>query len=133
MTDTVKKKKNKGGRKGYTHKFNKSKILKAIENSGGIISTIAERLKCNWHTAQKYANLYPETRQMISDEEETLLDNAESVLHSAIANGDLQGVKYLLSTKGKKRGYVEKAEFDIKSTSDVFLDIMMRVEDENDN
>ena len=42
--------------------FQISELKQAIIDSGGIMSTIAERLGCDWHTAQKYINLNEEAK-----------------------------------------------------------------------
>jgi hypothetical protein len=94
-------------------RFAKGKILKAIKDSGGIISNIAEKLRCDWHTANKYANLYEETRLALEAETEAMIDNAENALHNLISAGDGFMIRYYLSTKGKRRGYVERVEKDI--------------------
>ena len=87
-------------------------ILKAIDKSKGIISTIAKRLNINWHTAKKYIDMYDETRQAINDEIEKNIDTAESVILEALDDRDIQACKWYLSTKGKKRGYTEKLEIE---------------------
>jgi len=91
---------------GYTQK----QILKAVKDSGGIISTIADRLKCDWHTAEKYVNKFDSTRQAYADENEVFLDSAVSVLKTKIEEQDLQAAKWLLATKGKHRGFTERQE-----------------------
>ena len=87
-------------------------IIAAIKGSGGIMSTIARRLKVEWHTAQSYVRHSIVTVQALQNEEETALDLAESTLLKAIKNNDVQAAKWLLSTKGKRRGYSEKHEID---------------------
>jgi hypothetical protein len=100
-------------KKGRKEKdFSKKKILAAIKDSGGITSNIADKLHCEWHTANKYVNRYAETKLAFNNECESLLDNAENVLYNLVAGGDFSAVKFLLSTKGKKRGYVEKSELE---------------------
>lgn len=91
--------------------FQISDLKKAISGSGGIMSTIASRLKCDWHTADtkiKEAGL----TQMVIDEKESLLDLAESKLIQNIQDQDTTSIIFYLKTQGKKRGYVEKQEVD---------------------
>ena len=90
--------------------MSKARILKAIKGSGGIMSAIAKRLGCEWHTANKYCNKYPETKQALLDEDEGLLDLAESTVVKAIQEGDTSSARWILATKGKKRGYGDKLE-----------------------
>jgi len=111
-------------RKEREQRFTKSKILKAIEGSGGIISNIASNLCCDWHTANKYANMYNETILALESESETLIDNAENAMHNLISSGDGMMIRYYLSTKGKKRGYVEKQVHEIEAGG--FLSFLMQ-------
>jgi hypothetical protein len=97
-----------GAEKSYTDE----QIAKAIKGSGGIMSSIAKRLKCNWNTARKYVNSKPEFEEMLQEEEEAVLDMGEAALYAQVKNQEAWAVKYLLATKGKKRGYVERQEVD---------------------
>lgn len=85
-------------------------FIAAIPGSMGIITVIAKRVGCTWHTAAKYIREYPTIKAAYDDECEQILDLAETKLFAAVTNGDLAAVKYILSTKGKKRGYTERTE-----------------------
>ncbi len=85
-------------------------VLKAIKGSGAVMSTIAKRLDCAWYTARKYVNEWEATRQAYEDEEQMILDLAESKIYESINNGNTQDAKWLLATKGKKRGFTERHE-----------------------
>ena len=80
--------------------------------SAGIMSTIARRLGCDWHTAQRYVNKWESTRTAFEDEGEQVLDLAESKAIEQINAGDGAMIRYYLSTKGKKRGFTEKKEIE---------------------
>lgn len=80
-------------------------VLDAIKDSGGIISTIARRLCCNWNTARTYCDKWESTKAALQEEKETTLDTAESKILDAIKDGDINIIKWYLSTKGKERGY----------------------------
>ena len=90
--------------------FSKKEVLKAVGGSAGIMSTVARRLSCDWHTAARYCNKWKETKIALADESEKVLDLAEAKLYEAIDSGDVQSAKWLLSTKGKKRGFSERHE-----------------------
>lgn len=91
------------------YNFQKSDIKKAIQGSGGYISEIARRLKCDWHTADKYIKEFELTEDlMVEDERAT--DRAEIKLMEAIEDGEIAAIIFRLKTKGKKRGYVERQE-----------------------
>ena len=85
--------------------FTAAQFIAAIPGSGGIITTIAKRVKCSWHTAKKYIETYPTVAQAYGDEVESIADVAETVLIKAMQSGDLSAVKFYLSTKAKHRGY----------------------------
>ena len=83
----------------------KKELLEAIQGTYGIISTIAKRLHCNWHTVNNTIKLYPECMQALADENETVLDFTESKAIERIKDGDGAMIRFLLATKGRKRGY----------------------------
>lgn len=99
--------------------FTIEQLLKAINNSAGIITTISKNLGCEWHTAKKYIEKYPETKQALSDEIEKNIDKAEAVIQEAMDNKDIQTAKWYLQTIGKKRGYTEKQEIEHSGTVEV--------------
>jgi hypothetical protein len=78
--------------------------------SAGIVSTIADRLGCAWHTARKQIDKWESTKRAFDDEGERVLDLAESKMMVAINEGDGRMIRYILSTKGKARGYTERQE-----------------------
>ncbi len=87
--------------------YTKQEIKQAIEGSGGIVSAIAKKLGCEWHTAEKYVNKYRETKEALSGEFERTLDLAESKLIANIKEGRETSLIFFLKTRGKKRGYIE--------------------------
>jgi transposase len=85
-------------------------MLKAIKGSHGIVSVVAKRLGVEWHTANTYIRADEETLQALRDEEEKVSDAAENQLVRKINSGDPWAVKFWLTTKARKRGFVSKAE-----------------------
>lgn len=104
---------------GRHRHFKKAEILEAIQGSYGIISTVAAKLHCNWHTADAWTQKWPETIQALQDEEESKLDYVEGKAIKAIENNDGAMIRFYLATKGKKRGftYEDKLETDTGSDS----------------
>ena len=80
----------------------------------GIISTVANRLGCSWHTAKKYCTRettpFVTVAQAFEDEAERALDLAETKLLTMIQDSDGPMIRYFLSTKGKRRGFTERRE-----------------------
>lgn len=93
-----------------TRRPNKKTILAAILNSGGIVSAIAERLQCSWGTTKIWIDKYEECKTALQDETEKLLDIGESALVKNIKAGDERAIEFLLSTKGKHRGFTTRQE-----------------------
>ena len=103
--------------------FRKSDIKKALLNSGGIISVVAKRLKCDWHTARKYIDSF-DLKQFEINERESLLDLAESNLIKNIQEQDNTAIIFYLKTQGKNRGYVERQE--IINTESTLADLLKK-------
>jgi len=90
---------------------------KAIPGSAGIISAIAQKVGCDWHTAKKWIERDDGLQQMVTAELEASIDIAEASLLSLIKEKDLQAIKFFLKTKGKHRGYVETSR--VEGTWDI--------------
>ena len=108
----------------------KKELLEAIQGSYGIISTIAARLHCNWHTVDETIKLYPECMQALADENESILDFTEGKAIERIKEGDGTMIRFMLATKGKKRGYTyeDKLEDD-DTTEDNTLNVICNGEE----
>ena len=90
---------------GKNGNYTAGQFIEAIPGTGGIISTIARRVGCAWHTAQKYIQNYPTIQRAYDDECEKLTDAAESTVIKAIMDSDLGAAKWYLTMKAKSRGY----------------------------
>ena len=97
------------------NQYKAEQFINAIKGSGGIVSTIAKRVGCDWNTAKKYVDTMPTIKAAYDAECESVLDLAEVKLIENIEDGDMGAIKYMLSTKGKKRGYVEKQQVEQQS------------------
>lgn len=109
-------------------KYTQSQFLEAIKGSGGIVSTIAKRVGCEWDTAKKWITEKPKLKQAFDNERESILDMAEGVLLKSIQGGDSQDAKWVLSRLGKSRGYVERQELKVESWRDKIIDALRRGE-----
>ena len=89
--------------KGYTKEI----MLKAINGSGGIVSHVAKKLKCDWTTADLYIKKYEEAVQAMTVEQEIINDVTENQLVKQIQKGEPWAIKFRLTTKAKHRGYAE--------------------------
>ena len=96
----------------------KKELLEAIQESYGIKSTIAARLHCNWHTVDETIKLYPECMQALADENESILDFTEGKAIERIKEGDGTMIRFMLATKGKKRGYTYEDKLEDDDTTE---------------
>ena len=111
-----------------TKGYSLERILEVIDGSAGITLTVAQRLGCDWLTAKRYIAKWEATKKAFAAEGEKILDVAESVLERNIRiayqqqrnpeTGETQivdtgDVKWLLSRKGKARGYADKSEVEL--------------------
>jgi hypothetical protein len=77
--------------------FTAKQFIAAIPGSGGIISTIAKRVGCDWDTAKKYLTEMPTVNQAWENEKERVDDMAESTLIKSIQEGNTQDAKWWLA------------------------------------
>lgn len=91
------KKKETRGAKG--HQFPVEVILRAIDGSGGIMSRVRDKLKCDWTTAESHVKKHKETRQAWDDEVQIRADEAEVTIREAVAEGDVGAAKWFLSKR----------------------------------
>ena len=91
-------------------RYNKKEIIQAIKGTQGIVSAIAERLKCDWHTAKKHIDKYEETKKALQDEIESFGDFVENKAMEKVNDGSETMIRFYLATKYKTRGFTEKHE-----------------------
>ena len=95
---------------GHNGTYTAAQFIAAIEDSAGIISTIARRVGCAWNTAKRYIDTYATVKQAYENETQKVLDMAETTILKAIKAEDVGTARWYLSTKGKNRGYVERKQ-----------------------
>jgi hypothetical protein len=99
-----------GNGNGHNGTYTAAQFIVAIPGTAGIVSAIAKRVGCDWHTAKRYIAKYPTVQRAYDDEAEKVLDLAETKVIEAINTGDMGTARWYLSTKGKNRGYAERRE-----------------------
>lgn len=97
------------------------KLIKAIKNSSGVISIIAERLQVSRQTVSRALKNDPIAQEYFEAECDTVLDIAEVVVIDAIKNQDVNTAKWYLSTKGGKRGYNPRMELRANENEPIIL------------
>ena len=117
-------------KRGAPEKASIKKILNVIPGTGGLISAIATKLGVHYHTVINYTNKYDTVRQAIREEQDKILDKAESNLYIKIKEGDVDASKWFLARKGKDRGYSEKTEQKIEGAIETIIKVQYEDEDQ---
>jgi hypothetical protein len=90
----------------------KSGMIEALEKTLGIVSTACKMVSISRETHYRWMREDADYKAKANDIENMTLDFAESQLHKQISDGNTTATIFYLKTKGKKRGYVERMEFD---------------------
>jgi len=87
-----------------------AQVLEAVKDSAGIVSNVARKLGCDWHTARRYIDEYATAQAAFDGETQRVNDLAEVKLIEQIQAGEQWAVKYRLSCKARDRGYGEAVQ-----------------------
>lgn len=91
-------------------------MLQALELSLGVVSTAAKKAGIHRSTHYDWLANDEEYKKAVKDIEELALDFGESKLHEQMNDGNVSAIIFFMKTKGKRRGYVERQEVEIKDT-----------------
>lgn len=91
-------------------------MIEALEKSLGIVTTACKSVGINRSTHYDWMRDDEEYKKAVIGIEDIALDFAESKLHKSIEKGSDTATIFFLKTKGKKRGYIERNEFQIEQT-----------------
>jgi len=91
-------------------RFSAKRMIEELTRTKGMVYIAAENLGCTPQTVYNYVNSNPEIAAAKELAEGKVLDQAELNLYKAILNGEPWALQFVLKTKGKKRGYVERTE-----------------------
>jgi hypothetical protein len=107
---------------------NKKRFLEILKQSRGIISSACESVDMSRQTYYNWLAADPDFAVAVDEVQESMIDFVESKLMQKINGiecmtdkGDVYelppsdtAIIFFLKTKGKKRGYVEKSEIDLR-------------------
>lgn len=97
-------------------------IIKAIHKYKGNLSVAAKYLGCDRGTIYLRMKKNPRIAEEKDAAEEQRLDLYEAAIDkAALVDGDVSAIKYVLSTRGKHRGYTERQEVDVKGGFEVVV------------
>ncbi len=103
----------------HTPKKKLAKIPALIAEKRGNVSAIARELKITRSTLHNNIQADETLKQLLADERERMLDNAEDKLGDAVDKGEAWAVCFTLKTQGQERGYVEKQKIEHSGTVEV--------------
>jgi hypothetical protein len=86
-------------------------IIRALRAAHGKVYLAARKLGCHPGTIYGRAKECKAVRDTIRECRAFVLDTAEDKLFAAVKRGNVDAIKFLLKTKGKRRGYVERREY----------------------
>jgi len=99
-------------------------IIKALEETHGMIYLAANALGCSPHTIYRRAEKNKKVQEVIDVQRGKLIDKAELKLEQAVMNGEPWAVTLTLKSLGKNRGYVERQEVTGKDGEGVTLKVI---------
>ena len=91
----------------------KRRMLAALEQCLCIVSRAAKEAGIPRQTHYYWMDNDPKYRQAVIDLENVALDFAESCLFDQMREGSVPAAIFLLKTRGKKRGYIERSELSL--------------------
>jgi hypothetical protein len=111
---------------GRPQRFTVAQVRAAIVRHDGCLAQVARALRCSRSIVQDYCLRFPELYVAQVHAREGMIDEAEAQLFKRVKEGDLRAIRFLLTTQGKQRGYVERAKpldnpYDMSRLSDAEL------------
>jgi hypothetical protein len=102
----------------------KNDVVGAIRQYRGNISAIARAFQVSRQAIYDYISNKPDLKQLIQDEREAMIDDAESEIYKQLKKGNTAALIFFLKTQGKSRGYVERQEITGKDGNEVTLRVI---------
>ena len=81
---------------GYNGRYTAQQFIDALPGTGGIVSALAEKLGCEWHTARKGIDRWPTVQRAWENERAKVTDVAQRNVIKAIKEEDLPTSKWWL-------------------------------------
>ena len=88
-------------------------MIQALTKSLGVVKMACESVGISRQTHYNWIKDDEAYKQACDNLPEVVLDFAEHHLHKLISQGNPAATIFLLKTKGKKRGYVERQEIEV--------------------
>lgn len=91
-------------------------MIKALKKTLGVVTPALKAAQVSRHLHYRWLREDEEYKKKVEQCLEAALDFAETNLYKQIEAGQTQATIFLLKTRGKNRGYVEKQEIDHTSS-----------------
>lgn len=95
--------------------FTPDQVAEALRLNHGNASAAARVLGCHPDTIRNYCAKYPDVQAARESGTEVRLDMAEASLDRAVGKGEGWAVCFILKTKGRSRGYIERFESEARN------------------
>jgi hypothetical protein len=92
----------------------KAAMLEALDKSLGIVSTAVKMVGISRGTHYNWLKDDPEYKKAVDALQDGVLDFAESHLYKLVKEGNPAATIFLLKTRGKTRGYIERQEIEVQ-------------------
>lgn len=102
----------------------KGQFLEALTKALGIVTTASKISGITRQSHYRWMREDDEYKQAVDDIDNMVLDFAESSLHTLVGENNVPATIFLLKTKGKGRGYVERSDINIGSAERIKIDIV---------
>jgi len=110
--------------------YTAKQFINAIPGTGGVISDIAQKVGCTWHTAKKYIDDYVTVQEVYQQERNRITDKARNNIIKAIERNDLQMSKWWLQVMDEE--FVPRERRDIEQSGELTIRII-EVDQDADN
>lgn len=100
--------------KTNTSNNKKEAMLEALDKSLGIVSTAAKMVGIDRSTHYAWMKSDEEYKKAVDSIQDGVLDFAESHLYKLVKEGNPAATIFLLKTRGKTRGYIERQEIEVQ-------------------
>jgi hypothetical protein len=91
-------------------KVDHDQITELLKAKAGNITAVCQALNINRTTFYRWLEKDKELKRIVDEQQESLIDFAESRLFQNIKDGDTTSIIFYLKTKGRNRGYVEQTD-----------------------
>ena len=103
--------------------INKKGMVDALEKSLGVVTSACKSVGISRETHYRWLREDDEYKNMVESISDIALDFAETQLQKQIKEGSTAATIFYLKTKGKKRGYIERVEQEIRGGLENKLEI----------